>query len=190
MYSCPLLIATRSRLSLGLASPFVCRLRIRLVCGLALLRLTVPLPRLDCPVSGLWSRGAAGLPAVVSARFVFPLGAPLLPRLPRMLLERPPRPLDWVGIWSLKEFCNLNCDDRNVFEEFFYWPDASIENWGLVHPVQTWIVSLSTIGYLFVNHRFPWVVTTGIGRLWCPYFSMCYICRHRIPRRFLLIQGC
>jgi hypothetical protein len=52
-YSCPPLIATRGCLSLGPASLFVCRLRVHLVCGLALLHLTVPLPRLDCPASGL-----------------------------------------------------------------------------------------------------------------------------------------
>jgi hypothetical protein len=189
-YNCPPLITTRGRLSLGPTSPFVYRLRVRLVCGLALLRLTVPLPRLDCPTSRLWSRSVVGPLAVASAWFVFPPGAPPLPRLPRMLPKRPPRPLNWVGIWSMKEFCNLNYDDRNVFEEFFHWPDTSIENWGLVHPVQTWIVSLSTIGYLFVKRRFPWIATTGIGRLWYPYFSMCYICRHRIPRQFLLIRGC
>jgi hypothetical protein len=80
-YSCPPLIATRGRLSLGLASPFVCRLRIRLVCGLVLLHLTVRLPWLDCPAFGLWSRDAAGLPVATSARFVFLLEAPPLPCL-------------------------------------------------------------------------------------------------------------
>ena len=60
-YSYPPLIATRGLLSLGPTSPFVCRLHIRLICRLALLGLIFPLPRLDCPVSRLWSCGAVGL---------------------------------------------------------------------------------------------------------------------------------
>jgi hypothetical protein len=110
IYSCPPLIATCGRLSLGPVSPFVCCLRVCLICRLALLHLNVPRPRLDCPASGLWSRGAVGLPTTASARFEFPLvpGAPPRPRLPRMLADHPPQHLDWIGIWSMKEFCNLN----------------------------------------------------------------------------------
>jgi hypothetical protein len=94
------------RLLLGPASAFACLLRVRLVCGLALLGLTVPLPLLDCPSSAARLLGALDPPAVGCSR----------PR-PR---PRPTRPLPRVGIWSMKEFCNLNCDARDVFVEFFH----------------------------------------------------------------------
>jgi hypothetical protein len=97
---------TLGRLSLGPASAFVCLLRVRLVCGLALLGLTVPLPLLDCPSSTARLPGALDPPAAGRFR----------PR-PR---PRPARPLPRVGIWSMKEFCNLNCDARDVFVEFFH----------------------------------------------------------------------
>ena len=54
-YSCPLLIAILGRLPLGPASPFVCRLRVRLVCGLALLSLTIPRPSRPLDWFGIWS---------------------------------------------------------------------------------------------------------------------------------------
>ena len=133
-YNCSLLIATQGCLSLGPASPFVCHLRVRLICRLALLSLIVPLPRLDCSTSGFWSCSAAGLPVAANARFVFFLGACPQPCLPFMLLEHSPQPLDWFGIWSMKEFCNFNSNVWEVLEEFFRWPDASNENWSLVHP--------------------------------------------------------
>ena len=122
-----------------------------LICKLALLGLTVRLPWLDCPVSRLWSCGDVGHPAASSAQFVFSPTTRPWPRLPYMLLERPPRPHDWFGIWSMKEFCNLNCWIWDVFEEFFHWLDASNENCSLVHPGQTWIMSLSTSGHLFMK---------------------------------------
>jgi hypothetical protein len=57
---------TLGRLSLGPASAFACLLRVRLVCGLALLGLTVPLPLLDCPssVARLLEHWILQLPAV------------------------------------------------------------------------------------------------------------------------------
>jgi hypothetical protein len=192
-YSCPPLLATRGRLSLGLASPFVCRLRVHLVCGLALLSLTIPLLWLECRASGHWSCGAASPIAAASAWFLFPplAGAPPRPSLPRMLPSRPlPWPLDWVGIWSMKEFCNVNCNDWDVFEEFFHWLNTSDENWDLVYSVQMWIVSLFAIGHLFVKRRLAWITTTGIGRLCSPNFSVCYIGRHWIPCWLSLIRGC
>ena len=88
-YSCPPLLATRGRLSLGSASPFVCHLHVHLVYKLALLGLTILLPWLDCPMSVLWSRGVASPLAATTAQFVFLLGARPRPRLPCMLLERP-----------------------------------------------------------------------------------------------------
>ena len=106
-YSCPPLIATWGRLSLGPTSLFVCCLRMRLVCTLALLGLTVP---------------------------------------------HLPRPLDWFGIWSMKEFCNLNYWIWDVFEEFLHWPNASNVNCGLKHPSQTWIIYLCGSGQLFVKN--------------------------------------
>jgi hypothetical protein len=60
-------------LSLGPESAFVCLLRVRLVYGLALRRLTIPLPLLDCPASGLCPRAADGPPTTVSDRFMFAL---------------------------------------------------------------------------------------------------------------------
>jgi hypothetical protein len=96
---------TLGLLSLGLASAFACFLHVRLVCGLTLLGRTIPLPLLDYPSS------APRLPGVVD-----PVAAgPSRPR-PR---PRPAHPLPRVGIWSMKEFCNLNCDARDVFVEFF-----------------------------------------------------------------------
>ena len=105
-YSYPSLIATWGCLLLGRASPFVCCLRVHLVCGLALLGLTVP---------------------------------------------RPPQPLNWFGIWPMKEFCNLNCWIWDVFEEFLHWPDASNVKCSLEHLGQTWIISLSRSKQLFVK---------------------------------------
>ena len=89
-YSCPPLITTHGCHLLGLASPFVCRLHVRLVCGLALLCLNVLLHQLDCLASGLWFCGAVGPPATTNARFVFLLEALPQPRLLHMLLECPP----------------------------------------------------------------------------------------------------
>ena len=149
-YNCPPLIATQGHLSLGPTSPFVCRLRICLICTLALLGLIIPLPRLDCPMSRLWSCSAVSPPAAASVRFVFPPRARPRPHLAYMLPKCPPQPLTWFGIWSMKEFYNPNCDVWDVLEEFFQWLDVSNENWGLVHPSQTWIISLSTSGHLFV----------------------------------------
>jgi hypothetical protein len=97
---------TLSRLSLGPASAFSCHLRVRLVCGLALLGLTFPLPLLDYPSSAARLPGALDPPVAGRSR----------PR-PR---PRPARPLPRVGIWSMKEFYNLNCDARDVFVEFFH----------------------------------------------------------------------
>jgi hypothetical protein len=97
---------TLGHLSLGPASAFACLLRVRLVYGLALLVLTVPLLLLDCPSSAARLPGALDPPAAGRSR----------PR-PR---PRPARPLPRVGIWSMKEFCNLNCDARDVFVEFFH----------------------------------------------------------------------
>jgi hypothetical protein len=88
------LIITCERLLLGPTSKFVCRLRVRPVSGLALHRLTIPLPLLDCPMSGLWPRRAIEPSAVVSDQFVFvsvARAAPL-PRLPLVLLLHPPYP--------------------------------------------------------------------------------------------------
>jgi hypothetical protein len=97
---------TLGRLSLGPASAFACLLHVRLVCRLALLGRTILLPLLDCPSSVPWLPGAVD-PTVAG---------PSRPR-PR---PRPARPLPRVGIWSMKEFCNLNCDARDVFVEFFH----------------------------------------------------------------------
>jgi hypothetical protein len=75
---------------------FVCLLHIRLVCGLALHRLTIPLLLLDCPASGPCPRVADGPPTIVSDQFVFALDgqAALQPQLPLPLPFCPPRPLD------------------------------------------------------------------------------------------------
>jgi hypothetical protein len=93
---------TLGRLSLGPASAFACLLRVRLGCGLALLGRTVPLPLLDCPSSAPRLPGAVDPAATGPSR------------------PRPAHPLPRVGIWSMKEFCNLNCDARDVFVEFFH----------------------------------------------------------------------
>ena len=188
--SSPLFIATWGLLLLGLASSFVCRLRVWLVFELALLYLTVLLPRLDYLTSRLWSRGVAGPPPVASARFVFLPGARPQPRLPCMLPERPSRPLDWFGIWSMKEFYNLNCNVWDVLKELFHWPDPSNENWDLVHPVKTWIVSLSTGRHLFVKMsismgRYHWNRTAMASIL----FNVLYL-KHRSSCQFMFIRGC
>ena len=64
---------------------------------------------LDCPSS------MPQLPRVVD-----PLGAcPSLPWPPRALLAYPVCLLPRVCIWSMKEFCNLNCDARDVLKNSF-----------------------------------------------------------------------
>ena len=190
MYSCLPLIATWGHLSLRLASPFICHLYLHLVYRLALLGLTIPLPRLDCPASRLWSHSDAGCPAGGGARFVFLPAACPRPRLPCMLLECPPWPLDWFGIWSMKEFCNLNYWSWDVFEEFFHWLDASNENYGLIHSRQMWIMSLSASGHLFVKMsismgRNHWNRTVMVSIL----FNVLYL-RYRCTCRFMFLRVC
>ena len=94
---------------------FVLLLRVCLVCGLALLGYTVPLPLLDCLSS------TPRLPGAVGPR----AACPSLPRPwpPLVLPVHPARLLPRVCIWSMKEFCNLNCNAQDVFKEFFRWPN-------------------------------------------------------------------
>ena len=101
---------------------FVCLLHICLVYRLALLGHTNLLPLLDCPTSVPWLLGVVDPPAAVSDRFKFPPIRRAAPR-PRPPLAQPIRlvhPLLQVGIWSMKEFCNLNYDAGDVFEEIFH----------------------------------------------------------------------
>jgi hypothetical protein len=101
---------------------FLCFLCVRLVCELALLGRTVPLPLLDCPASKPWLPGAVDPLVAVNDRFVFPSVRRAAPR-PRLLLVLPTcptHPLPRVDIWSMKELCNLNYDAGDVFEEFFH----------------------------------------------------------------------
>ena len=91
---------------------FAYLLHVRLVCRLALLGCTVPLPLMDCPSFALELPGAMDPPTACLS----------LPRPwpPLALLARLARPLLRVDIWSMKEFYNLSCDAPDVFEEFFH----------------------------------------------------------------------
>jgi hypothetical protein len=77
-------------------------------------------------------------------RFVFVLDgrAAPWPRLSLSLPFRSPRPLDWFGIWSMKEFRKFNCNGGDGFEEFFHWPDECRESWGMA-----WVVTGTSLSF-------------------------------------------
>jgi hypothetical protein len=132
------LIITCGRLSLGPASTFVWRLRIRHVYGLVVLCLTVPLPLLDCLESALWLQGALEPPIAVSDQFMFLPVGPAAPH-PHFYLVLPfrlPQPLDYTSIWSIKEFYNLKCNVGDGFVKYFHWPNKLAKNCVMVWSVR------------------------------------------------------
>ena len=154
----------------GASFSIVCLLHICLVCGLALCRLTILLSLFNCPALGLWPRGADSSRAVANDWFVFVPVWRAVPR-PQLFLPhlfRPPRPLDWFGIWSMKEFCNFNCDFNDGFAKFFHWLDEHTESYGMSSKVTGNLSSFQSLNNTssHVAFELPWRLDLDNQRCW------------------------